>query len=102
MLPIGWMIPNSLELMFETQSLNVNFRFKVLEGIDADAFNKKLRYQLLQDGKAMVNYCHLDEALSIRLVLLNPDLTEEDLNRFFESFVQAGNLLLQSEPHSAV
>lgn len=86
-----------LELLFPTQSLNVNFRFKVPGEIDSDGFNKSLRYRLLQSGQAMVNYCYLDEKLAIRLVLLNPDLTEEDIKRFFEKFASEGKAMLQSE-----
>ena len=83
-----------LELMFSTQSLNVNFRFITPEGVDADAFNEKLRYTLIETGEAMVNYCRLPKGLSIRLVLLNADLTKEDLDRFFERFLKAGKTLL--------
>jgi glutamate/tyrosine decarboxylase-like PLP-dependent enzyme len=84
-----------LELMFTTESLNVNFRFVVPKGEDADEFNKKLRYELVQKGHAMVNYCTLEAGLSIRLVLLNPDLDPEDIDRFFDRFSAAGRSLLQ-------
>ncbi|MEM9051895.1 MAG: pyridoxal-dependent decarboxylase [Bacteroidota bacterium] len=86
---------DQLESMFTTESLNVNFRFKVPEGINPDDFNRKIRYDLVKSGKAMVNFCNLDAGLSIRLILLNPDLTEEDLDRFFKRFIEAGELLLQ-------
>jgi len=79
-----------LESMFTTESLNVNFRYRVAEGVDSDEFNKKIRYQLVHSGQAMVNFCALDKGLSIRLVLLNPDLEEEDINRFFNRFISAG------------
>lgn len=84
-----------LELLFPTQSLNVNFRFRTPEGVNADKFNKSLRYRLIETGRAMVNYCHLDAGLSIRLVLLNPDLETEDLDRFFERFVLTGREMLE-------
>jgi len=84
-----------LELMFTTESLNVNFRFVVPEDVNADEFNKRLRYDLVQKGHAMVNYCTLDAGLSIRLVLLNPELNTEDIDRFLERFVAAGLSLLK-------
>ncbi len=84
-----------LELMFTTESLNVNFRFIVPDGVDIDQFNKRLRYELVQKGLAMVNYCTLETGLSIRLVLLNPDLNTEDIDRFIDRFVVTGRLLLQ-------
>ncbi len=84
-----------LELMFSTQSLNVNFRFITPEGIDADGFNESIRYRLLKSGKAMVNYCRLDSGLSIRLILLNPDLSAADIQCFFDLFIEEGRTLLK-------
>lgn len=91
-----------LELLFPTQSLNVNFRFRTPEGVDADEFNEKLRYRLIETGEAMVNYCRLPNGLSIRLVLLNPDLTKDDLNRFYSRFLNAGHDLLKQWPKEVV
>lgn len=73
-----------LESMFPLQTLNVNFRVKVPEGVDIDRFNQDLRYRLIRLGKTMVNYCRLDSGLSLRLILLNPDLQEKDVLHFFE------------------
>lgn len=83
-----------LELLFPTQSLNVNFRFRTPGGVDTNLFNRDLRYRLIQTGRAMVNYCHLEKGLSIRLVLLNPDLERADIDRFFERFIACGKEML--------
>ncbi len=80
---------DDLELMFTTESVNVNFRYKAPKHIDIDSFNEKLRYALVRKGEIMVNYCRLDSGLSIRLVLLNADLTEADMDRFFQSIRSA-------------
>ncbi len=85
----------SLQLMFPTQSLNVNFRYIVPEGVDSDQFNESLRYFLITNGKAMVNYCHLENGLSIRLILLNADLCKEDISRFFNLFCIAAEDMLK-------
>lgn len=92
----------ALELMFPTQSLNVNFRYKVGPGYDADQINEMVRYQLIREGITMVNYCNLDHGLSIRLIFLNPDLNESDLDNFFRSFKAAANGLIQSLPAAAL
>jgi sulfinoalanine decarboxylase len=86
-----------LETMFTVESVNVNFRFVVPEGVDSNEFNKKLRYNLLQAGQAMVNFCTLEAGLSIRLVLLNPDLTTSDIDRFFGRFIASGLSLLEDD-----
>ncbi len=92
----------ALELMFPTQSLNVNFRYKVGPGYDADKINESVRYQLIREGITMVNYCRLDHGLSIRLILLNPDLTESHLDQFFRSFKAAAKSLIQGLPTPAL
>lgn len=76
----------TLELMFPTQTLNVNFRYRAPEGVDPDRLNECIRYRMIHTGRAMVNYCFLTTGLSIRLILLNPDLTTEDVTRFFTHF----------------
>lgn len=86
-----------LESMFSLESLNVNFRFIVPNDVDPDEFNKKLRYTMVQSGAAMVNFCTLKTGLSIRLVLLNPDLETTDIDRFFDRFIAAGVAMLQPE-----
>lgn len=88
---------SDLELLFPTQSLNVNFRFKAPDGIDVNELNEMIRYKLIHSGKAMVNYCHLERGLSIRLVLLNPDLEKSDIQRFFNNFIHAGKEILQEQ-----
>lgn len=90
-----------LELMCATESLNVNFRFTHDAIADLDAFNKSVRQELLTSGKSMVNYCHLSNGLSIRLVLLNPDLTTADLDQFFGNFVETAQKMLAQEKVSA-
>lgn len=78
---------DQLELMAPTQSLNINFRAIPPEGMQVDDFNLLLRNSLLKSGKSMVNYCHIGPDVSIRLVLVNHELEEEDLTHFI-SFVE--------------
>jgi glutamate/tyrosine decarboxylase-like PLP-dependent enzyme len=77
-----------LELLFPTQSLNVNFRYTSEASLDLNELNKSARYALIRQGKAMVNYCHIDDKISIRLVLLNPDLQKSDIDDFFHRFLE--------------
>jgi sulfinoalanine decarboxylase len=91
-----------LEMMFTTESLNVNFRFRSDDISNLDDFNREIRYELIRSGSSMVNFCILDNGLSIRLVLLNPDLTTADIDLFFERFISTGKTILEkrriSEP----
>jgi len=90
-------VSDKLELMFPTQSLNVNFRVKTPDFVNSDKFNEKLRYELLKQGKSMVNYCWLENGLSIRLVLLNPDLSKKDITRFFEVLIEQAEKMLKNQ-----
>ncbi|MEM9024427.1 MAG: pyridoxal-dependent decarboxylase, partial [Bacteroidota bacterium] len=79
----------SLELLAPTQTLNVNFRYVTESGDDLNTFNETLRELLLREGKSMVNYCRLNGKVSIRLILVNPDVTMADMDRFFDNFLEA-------------
>lgn len=93
-----------LELMFATQTLNVNFRVLApgLSASELDRFNEQVRQMVVKSGKAMVNYCHLPKGLSIRLVLLNPDMTLQDIQFILETFKScARELLAEIQPVKA-
>ena len=84
-----------LELLAPTQSLNINFRFQPETPVDdIDKLNEQIRETMFRDGKSMVNYCHLDNGLSIRLVLTNGSLQKEDIDRFFENFLHYASLTI--------
>jgi sulfinoalanine decarboxylase len=87
----------SLELLAPVQSVNINFRFNV-DGIqNLNEFNISLRNHLIETGKIMVNYCHLGNDVSIRLVLVNHQLEKEDIDHFFTTFVATGQKLLSAQ-----
>jgi glutamate/tyrosine decarboxylase-like PLP-dependent enzyme len=87
-----------LELMCPTQSLNVNFRFNPGNAENLDDMNRQIRQELVKSGKSMVNYCTLKNRLSVRLILLNPDLEKADIERFFENFTsEAQSFMMKNE-----
>jgi sulfinoalanine decarboxylase len=77
------------QLMFPTQSLNINFRIiPKNKAVNIDEFNEAIRNKFVQSGIGMVNYCALDNGLAIRLILLNPDLTFADIDLFFDNYLK--------------
>lgn len=78
---------DELELMAETQTLNINFRYNDGDIDNLDAFNEEVRETLLRSGKSMVNYVILPDGLSIRLVLVNHQLNKADIDLFFENYL---------------
>jgi len=84
--------PN-LELLAPVQSLNINFRYRIEDESNINDFNIEMREQLLKSGKSMVNYCHLKDKVSIRLVLVNHELEKDDIDVFFANIVSAGKEL---------
>ncbi|MGB0429299.1 MAG: pyridoxal phosphate-dependent decarboxylase family protein [Bacteroidia bacterium] len=85
---------NRLELLAPTQTLNINFRYNTPHIDDLNQFNRDIRNGLIEQGDVMVNYCHLGDIISIRLVLVNQEIEKEDLDHFFTTFAKAGDELV--------
>jgi glutamate/tyrosine decarboxylase-like PLP-dependent enzyme len=83
----------ALELMVPRSSVNICFRYLPSQRNDLNQFNLKLREDLARSGKSMVNYAHLDKNLVIRLVITNPELTNEDIDLFFDNVIQTAKSL---------
>jgi len=82
-----------LELMAPVQSLNLCFRYRPERDVDLNAFNFQLRETLRKSGKSFFNYSHLESDLALRLTFTNPDLSEDDLTRFFDTLAACGEEL---------
>jgi len=77
------------ELVRRPQATNICFRWlpETIRALppgpernrEAHRFTLTLRDRLIRSGKCMINYATLDGAAVLRLVLLNPDTTTEDL-----------------------
>ena len=78
-----------LELAAPVQSCNVCFRYRPPAGEDSDKFQLELRERLRRSGEVVVNYAPVGGSLALRLVCANPDVTESDLDRFFEHVLTA-------------
>jgi len=72
-----------LELMTARQSLTVCFRYLPRHHKDLNQFNLELRENLRKSGKTMVNFSHIGSELTIRLVIVNPEVEKSDIDRFF-------------------
>jgi len=82
-----------LELMAEPSFLNLCFRYlpeACATPSQVDAFNRSIRDRLAESGRALVNYAHLGDRVTIRLVLPNAELTEADLAALLEDIVATG------------
>lgn len=77
----------TLELQTSRWINNICFRSLNNEGIDANTFNKKVRDALYQSGESLVNIAYLKEDLTIRLIITNKDVTEQDINTFFDNWI---------------
>lgn len=79
-----------LDLLKPTKSLNINFRYKAQDVNDLDQINDMnlaIRQKMMEKGNSMVNYVHLGDDISIRLVLVNHELNEQDMDEFFDNFI---------------
>ena len=82
-----------LELMAPVQSLNVCFRYLPAGGGDPDKLNLELRERLRKSGRSFMNFSHLGGRVALRLILTNPELTEEDLAICLERLLALGETL---------
>jgi len=81
-----------LELTAPRTSFNVCFRF-VSERGDANRLNLALRTELYREGQTLVGLAYLGELVTMRLLVLNPELSEADLDAFFALIVAKGREL---------
>ncbi|MBI3142537.1 MAG: aminotransferase class V-fold PLP-dependent enzyme [Bacteroidetes bacterium] len=87
-----------LELLAPIAALNINFRYKSKRPEMDNWLNLKVRQQLLEKGISMVNYCHLDNTLSVRLVLVNLELERQDIDLFFANYMYFASQIEQTLP----
>lgn len=82
-----------LELQVPRNSLTVCFRYLPEKPVDLNNFNLQLRQSLRNSGKAMVNYGHLGDTLTLRLVAINAELQESDIDKFFEALLDTAKVM---------
>ena len=70
----------SLELMAEPQLSSVLFRYLPADAERADEVNIQLHEELISSGRAIVGRTTLDGAVILKFTLLNPCLSEGDLD----------------------
>jgi glutamate/tyrosine decarboxylase-like PLP-dependent enzyme len=73
-----------LELLCDAPSLNINFRY-IDSKENLNSYNRDIREQLMDDGNSLCNMCLIDENLSIRLIVNNPEKDFEDYMIFFDN-----------------
>ena len=83
----------NLELIRPPQSLNVCFRYIPEKPTDLNAFNLNLRNSLVKDGKSLLNYSYIDRKVTLRLVFVNPDVDESDIDEIFRIIYRKGEYL---------
>ncbi len=70
------------------QSLNVCFRYQPaavdVDAAAADRLQVEIRERMRRSGRALVNYATARGRVAIRLVFANPEVTEADLEKFFD------------------
>lgn len=96
-----------LELLINRQSFTLCFRYNPikynprgdlpknnLQTIEEllDQLNLSIRNQIIIKGKFMVNYSRVKGKISLRLVTLNPQTNEKDLESFFKEVIYWGDL----------
>ncbi len=82
-----------LELLVSRQSFAVCFRYVPNEETDLNKFNLELRESLRKSGKSIVNYGYNNKTLVIRLITANGELTQADMDLFFDNLLSEARIL---------
>lgn len=77
----------TLELQSKRWINNICFRSVPKADIDVTAFNKLVREKLYKSGDSLVNVAYLGDDLTIRLIISNKDIGEQDINTFFDNWL---------------
>ena len=87
-----------MKLVSPVQSFNVCFSYDPgnLEDEELDTFNRDIRENMLQSGRSIVNYAKIFGRTSIRIAFINPDMSESDVDVFFDNVLEAAGQLLQA------
>lgn len=81
-----------LALVAPQQFVNICFQYRPTRSdVDINAFNRKLRYELLNRGLSMVNHVVSDEITFIRLIIVNFDCTKQDIQHFFDNVLECAS-----------
>ncbi len=84
---------SNLELLSPRQSFTVCFRCVPKNTSDINQFNLVLREELRKTGKSLVNYGYINQTLTLRLVITNGDMQEQDVEVFFEQLQATAAIL---------
>jgi len=79
----------TLELQSERWINNICFRTKACHSGDLNTFNKAVRERLHKHGSSFVNIAYINDDLTVRLIITNKDVTEADINEFFDLWLAA-------------
>ncbi len=93
----------SLSLLSEPQLSTVLFRL-ILPGLNEeqqDAFHRRIRHELLVNGIAVLGETVIKGRVSLKLTILNPLLTAENIQNLFSSITEYAGII-QSEYSVAV
>ncbi len=78
---------SELEMLVRRSSFNLCFRFKAK---NPNAFNQKLRDQLLKDEKALLSLAYIGKALVFRLLISNINMDEVKLTILLKRLIKTG------------
>jgi len=82
-----------LELVFPRQFVNLCFRYTPTKGKIIDQLNMLLQKQLMQQGKANINYTQVKGLTVLMLNVINPEVSKEDIDYLLNCVIEVGQEL---------
>lgn len=90
----------NLELLAPRQSFTICFRYTPTLKSDLNRFNLHLRESMRKSGLSIVNYGFMGDTLALRLVIANGEISERDIDLFFDNIIRTGKELESSSNHA--
>lgn len=87
-----------LRLAAPVETVAVCFRPDAPDGVDPGALTREVRARLIAEGDAFLNYGPLDGVDTLRLLVSNPDVADEDLRAIVTAAAEARRAALGMVP----
>ena len=88
---------SALEMVAPRESFNVCFRFRTPASIDPAAFNIALRERMHHRGQYLVGTGYINGELTLRLLITNSNVGQEEIGTFLQTVVSTGYELLAEQ-----
>lgn len=93
-----------LELFCPPESPIVCFRYRDIEnsGLNWNTVNEKIRDEIFHEGKMLFNFTTIGDQVYLRVVITNPEMTDEHQSLLVHNVIKVGDRLMREQLAASV